>query len=350
MTAAEKTVLDRNIKEIRDRAIHFDHVKRLFKSVLLEEPKQWRSIPNIIETITPAALTKLVTISTELLEKHRLFNDKLVIIFENQTVDFLKKIQQALDDDFKQKSISLGFGYQKYEISTLDKEKEPARIFRFIKERNVYSKEEINVEALDQTTQSKLSEYDQILGVRSAEINCYDALIIDHKQSFLILQIDLVSLIRSSELDKDIEAFIKMLNTILERKFGKGFRIAPKNTAINLYKCIQNFYNKDEGFVTKLSFTTSKGVHHETLKGAATDIRKADYHIGGKANESGKISAYRITKKFEIDPNNKPQAYIGVRFQYFNKPGNKYLGNARIFDVLSYSSYAFIIKKLLENR
>lgn len=89
-------------------------------------------------------------------------------------------------------------------------------------------------------------------------------------------------------------------------------------------------------------------MHHETLKGAATDIRTADYHLGGKAKE-GVIHPYRITKKFDMDSRNKPQAFLGVRYQYYAKAGSKFLANARIFDIYNYQSYLFIIKKLIEN-
>lgn len=346
--STEQEILQKKIDECRTRGITLDDFRKSFSSISVEQPKQWRSIPSILNLLDKKTLAKLAKKVEHLLMCHRFYNDKLLIIYENQDITSLKK----LDDFFTELTTaneSIGYNYVADNSYTLS-EQDETTLHHFRKVRDLFSKEDIDVSKFQKDTQSDLNEFDRLIGVRATELNCYDAIIFDFKKRTMLLQLDLISMINAGEVDKNIDDFLKTLNILISENLGDAFKINKKTTAINLYKCIQNFYNNTEGAVTRLSFTTSKGVHHETLKGVATDIRKADYHIGGKAKESGNISPYRIIKKFELDVNNKPQAFIGVRYNYFTKPVSKFLASARIFDVMNYKSYIYILGKIIENR
>lgn len=349
MSLTSVEVLQNKIDECRSRGFSLDLVRDLFKEMKCEEPRQWRSIPIILKSITKEKVDEFSKTVEKVLEKHRTYNDKFFILFDECDVDTLEIINDFFLGMKNNSNLVSGYDYN-FNQSIALTEKKTSYIHRFTKKREIFSKEEIDVEKLAKTTQSELDEFDKILGVKATEILCFDSLVVDLDNQLLVLQLDLASLIKSSDFDKNIEVFLKMLNELITLGIGKNYCLDKKSNGVNFYPCIGKFYNNVEGFVTRLSFTTSKGVHHETLKGAATDIRKADYHIGGKAKENGIIYPYRITKKFEINKNSKPQVFIGVHYQYYAKSGSKFLGNAKIFDVLDYESFIYIIKKLLENR
>jgi len=336
------------IDECRTRGITLDDFRKSFRSISVEQPKQWRSIPSILGMLNNETLEKLSKKIKILLEQHRFYNDKLLVIYEEQDIAYLKELDQLFTKITADKE-SVECDYvadTSYDLS----EEDEITLHHFRKVRDLFSKEDIDVDRLPKDAQSEFKEFDRLIGVRTTKLNCYDAIIFDFKKKIMIIQLDLISMMNSGEVDKNIDDFLKVLNVIIAGNLNSFFKIDKKTNAINLYGCIKNFYDNVEGAVTHLSFTTSKGVHHETLKGAATDIRKADYHIGGKAKESGNVFPYRVTKKFELDAQNKPQAFIGVRYNYFAKPGTKFLASARVFDVLNYKSYVYILSKIIENR
>ncbi|WP_436862908.1 hypothetical protein [Acinetobacter haemolyticus] len=334
------------IDEFRSRGIHFDEVRNLFTAEDIEQPKQWRSVPNIIAHLSDEKLNNLKNKVQAYLDNQKKYNDKLIVIYtdlsESQVVTIDEALTSAKVDD-----LDLEFDYFFDSIESISGEKN-LKFFKFKKTRSVFLKEDIDIDNMDEDVKSEFIEFDKVVGIKAKNITCIDTVVIDTEANSLIVQLDLVSLLRSSDIDKNIDLFQIMINKIISDKFGNIYKLDKKTGVVNFFGCIKNFYDKPEGAVTKLSFTTSKGVHHETLKGAATDIRKADYHLGGKAQE-GSISPYRITKKFTSDAKNKPQAYLGVRYQYYAKAGSKSLSTARIFDVFNYQSYLFIIKKLLDN-
>jgi len=334
------------IDEYRSRGIHFDEVRNLFVAADLEQPKQWRSVPNIIAHLSEEKLNDLQSKAQGFLESQKKYNDKLIVVYQDLSEEQLVAIDEALTTAEENKE-TLEYGYSFDSIQNVSDEK-VLKFFKFKKTRSVFLKEDINVDEMNDDVKSEFIEFDKVVGIKAKNIICIDAVVIDIETNSLILQLDLVSLLRSSDIDKNLDLFQIMINKIISNKFGNTYILDKKSGVVNLYSCIKNFYDKAEGAITKLSFTTSKGVHHETLKGAATDIRKADYHLGGKAKE-GSISPYRVTKKFTLDIKNKPQAFLGIRYQYYAKAGSKFLSTARIFDVYNYQSYLFIIKKLLEN-
>jgi len=335
------------VNECRTRGITLEDIRKSFSSISVEPPKQWRSIPNIIKLLSEEKLTKLTEKINKILKNHRFYNDKLVVIYEEQNPKSLKKLDELFTSISTGKKLSNNYlADDSYDLS----EKDKITLHNFKKLRSLFAKEDIDVDKLPKDTQSEFNQFDRLIGVRATKLNCYDAIIFDFENNMMILQLDLISMMNSGEVDKNIEDFLNTLNSIIVNHLDDSFKISTKKTAINLYGCIKKFYNNIEGAITRLSFTTSKGVHHETLKGAAKDIRKADYHIGGKAKESGNIYPYRVTKKFELDSDNKPQAFIGVRYDYFVSPGNKFLASARIIDVMNYKSYIYILRKIIENR
>lgn len=347
---SDRIVLQEHIDEYRNRGIHFDEVKALFIAVDVEQPKQWRSVPNIIAHLSEEKLKELLKKAKIFLDNQKNFNDKLIVLYTGLLKEQLNTIDEALSAVFGTSEV-LEYGYSRESIEDISNEKIVSgslKFFKFKKVRSVFLKEDIDFETLNAETKAEFIEFDKIVGVKAKNIVCFDSVVIDKDNKSVILQLDLVSLLRTSDVDKNIDLFQIMVNKVITNKFS-NLRILDKNSnVLNLYGCIKNFYDKSEGAITKLSFTTSKGVHHETLKGAATDIRTADYHLGGKARE-GTINPYRVSKKFNLDAKNNPQAFLGVRYQYYAKAGSKVLSTARIFDIYNYQSYLLIIKKLLEN-
>ena len=343
---SNKELLQNCIDECRNRAISFDDIKSLFSAEAVEQPKQWRSVPSVIAHLSDNKLTTLLEKANLFLENQKKYNNKLIVLYENLSAHKIKNIKTVFENLKITDTLEYGYSFDKQYIESINSDS--LTIFTFKKIRSVFLKEDIDLDALTSDTRSEFLDFDHLVGVKAKKISCFDSLIIDEKNARIIIQIDLVSILRSSDVDKNLDLFTIMINNVISAQLNTSYVLDKKVEALNLYGCINNFYNKSEGTVTNLSFTTSKGVHHETLKGAATDIRTADYHLGGKAKE-GTIYPYRITKKFKLNATNQPQAFLGVRYQYYAKPGGKSLSNARLFDVYNYQSYLLIVRKLIEN-
>lgn len=337
---------NKKIEECRSRAIALEDLRKLLKSYGAEEPRQWRSIASNILKLDSKKFSELDIAVSKLLEKHRTFNDKIITLYADIDESQLIELNEQFKNICKDSGQDVGYGYVTDSTIQLS-ENDSIYVHRFIKKREVYNKEEIDLNDLTKDTQTEFSEFDKVIGVRAIEITCFDSIFLDLEKKSLAVQLDLASQLRASDVDKSIEVFFKMLNQIIVESIGKRSKL-DKSDGINFYPCIKKFYENPEAYVTKLSFTTSKGVHHETLKGAATDIRKADYHIGGKAKENGVIYPYRINKKFKIK-DKAPEVFVGVRYQYYAKPGSKFLGVAHLNNVLDLESYTYVINKLIEN-
>lgn len=293
---SERVILQQHIDEYRNRGIHFDEVKALFIAGDVEQPKQWRSVPNIIAHLSEEKLKQLLEKSKIFLDNQKIFNDKLVVLYTDLSEEQLNTIDQALSTVFNTSEV-LEYSYSTESIANISNEEivsDSLKFFKFKKVRSVFLKEDIDFETLNEETKAEFIEFDKIVGVKAKNIVCFDSVVIDKENQSVILQLDLVSLLRSGDVDKNLDLFQIMVNKVIANKSNNLHTLDKKANVLNLYGCIKNFYDKSEGAITKLSFTTSKGVHHETLKGAATDIRTADYHLGGKARE-GTIYPYRVT-------------------------------------------------------
>lgn len=340
------------IIECESRRISLDILSKIFAKQNIEVAHRWQSLKTKAKICTDRELDKLQKNISNLLNNHILYDDKIVIIFDCFEQAELFELQAVLSNSLDHANNDL-FEDSNYIFSYSKTINENINIFGFHIIREVYERKELTEKDLGEIASIELKEFDRIVGYRPVKIDCYDSIIIDTSKNLLILQLDLGSIIIANAYDKFTNNLIKCLNNILIKLNATACRIESRSAAINLYSCMKKFYNNAEGEVTKVSFTSSKNNHHETLKNNARDVRKADYHVKGKAAEElvgGKISPYRVSKRFSNTANNWPQVNVGVHYRYFAKPGSKILHDAHIFDISCYDDYVYIIDKILANR
>ena len=346
-----KSLLDK-IKFCEERRIDLDIVEEIFEKVGVDVAHRWGSLTSEAVRCSDTKASQIEEKLSAILENHIRYDNKLIMVFDQLTED---DIQEFINAFIKVYSDSTSFDGTEYVADSCHQIAGDLILYNFKIVREVSERKELTESDLGDFAEEVLSKYKRIIGYRPVQIICFDALALDLKNKRLVLQLDLGSIVLANAVDK----FFNNLKVSINKAFRKvgvtNCRIPDKAQFINLYTTMQNFYDNEEGEITKASFSTSKNNHHETLRDRARDIRKAEYHLRGKAAEEalgGKIRPYRISKRFERITNTWPQVYTGVHYRYFNKniSGMKNLYEAHIFDIKSYDDYIFIINKILVNR
>lgn len=345
-----KNLVDK-IKFCEERRIDLDIVEDIFEKAGVDVAHRWGSLTSEAVRCSDTKASQIEKKISVLLENHIRYDNKLIMVFDHILEDGIQEFTNAF---IKVYSDSTSFEDTEYIADSCHQVTDDLILYNFKIVREVSERKELTESDLGHLAEGVLSKYNRIIGYRPVQITCFDAVALDLKNKRLILQLDLGSIILANAVDK----FFNNLKVSVNKAFRKvgvtNCRIPDKAQFINLYTTIQNFYDKEEGEITKASFSTSKNNHHETLRDRARDIRKAEYHLRGKAAEEalgGKIRPYRISKRFERITDTWPQVYTGVHYRYFNKniSGVKNLYEAHIFDIKSYDDYIFIIDKILAN-
>lgn len=340
------------IKLCEDRRIDLDVLDEIFSEVGIYAAHRWLSLQSEAKTCSDVLAKKLDDKISNLLKNHIFFDNKLVMVYDQLTIDDVDFFTKGMIEVFSNDSSFDDSAYIAngcYEIS------DSIVLYNFKIHREIQERKELTAKDLGEKAIEVLDKYNRIVGYSPIAVDCLDAMLIDTLNKRLILQLDLGSIVLANAVDKFFHDFRTALNDAFVKVGVKNCRIPEKAEFVNLYSSIQNYYDNPEGEVTDASFSTSKNNHREYIKEEARDIRKADYHSNGKLAEEkfgGKIRPYRISKRFERILNTWPQVYVGVHHRYFanDKSGFKSLYQAHIFDIKSREDYDFIIEKILANR
>ena len=340
------------IKLCEDRRIDLDVLDEIFSEVGIYAAQRWLSLQSEAKTCSDVLAKKLDDKISNLLKNHIFFDNKLVMVYDQLTIDDVDFFTKGMIEVFSNDSSFDDSAYIAngcYEIS------DSIVLYNFKIHREIQERKELTAKDLGEKAIEVFDKYNRIVGYSPIAVDCLDAMLIDTLNKRLILQLDLGSIVLANAVDKFFHDFRTALNDAFVKVGVKNCRIPEKTEFVNLYSSIQNYYDNPEGEVTDASFSTSKNNHREYIKEEARDIRKADYHSNGKLAEEkfgGKIRPYRISKRFERILNTWPQVYVGVHHRYFanDKSGFKSLYQAHIFDIKSREDYDFIIEKILANR
>jgi len=345
---SRKTLID-NIKICEERRIDLSIVEDIFEREGIEVIHRWSSLTAAAASCGDEAATNIAEKVDKLLTNHILYDDKLIMILDRLFEDESHEFNDAFSEIY---SVDEAFSDSDYIADSSYDVGNGVSIYCFKIVREISERKELTESDLGELA-SVLDKYNRVIGYRPVKVTCYDAVIVDTTKNRVILQLDLGSIVLANAVDKFFHKLITSINKAFDVAGVTNCRLLEKIQFENLYTAIQKFYDNEEGEVTSASFSTSKNNHHETLRDRARDIRKAEYHLRGKAAEEalgGKIRPYRISKRFERATNKWPQVYAGVHYRYFNKPGGKSLYEAHIFDINSYKDYTFMIDKILANR
>ena len=140
------------------------------------------------------------------------------------------------------------------------------------------------------------SEYEELIGVRTRSIPCFDTAVVDTATELVEIRVDFQPGVTE---DKDVSPFSQVigeLNRIGTKYINQGVVGAG---LINLHSAINPMYQDEKcGRVTALGFVatgknSSSNNRGQLHRSKTKDLRKDEFHVGGKIHVE-KIDPYAI--------------------------------------------------------
>lgn len=292
-------------------------------------------------------LQKLSDLKTELeklLRSHILFDDKLISVYYEEDVE---ETVEKLSEFFKVNLIKYPESETEYHPIEHIKLSDSVSLFQFSIVREISVRDILDP---DDLIESISEEYQQLIGIKKIPLACYDLVICDTENNYIVVAMDLASVLSRSDLNL---AYINF-NNYIRRDIG----VTLKN-ACDFFPKIQVLYDEktDKNGVTEIVFMTPHGTtHDEKLKGNQKDLRDATYHDEGtKAVRNEKvdgkllgndITPYRISMRYYFDDRNLDTS-LKSSYQAINTPNGSHLYEAYIYGTRNITDLNFILGKLI---
>lgn len=169
-------------------------------------------------------------------------------------------------------------------------------VFQFCSVRSFREQVEIDINQFEKQDREKLEDYTEVIGIRAMPRQCYDSVIVHLKDDLIELRVDAPEGISVEQQRLAVKRVTETFDQLASVSFGYSpFGISP----FNYHKILNNLYKKSgEGRVFRLGFTatslkTSSNNGARLLRSARQDLRKDDFHQGGK-NAVKTIEPYTI--------------------------------------------------------
>lgn len=152
------------------------------------------------------------------------------------------------------------------------------------------------VQSLPEGPAKYFGTYQEVIGVRTRLVPCFDTVVIDTKNDLIEFRIDFAPGLHGDKDMTSFETIIKEFNRLTLRYIGDQ---AAKVGILNLYPVIEPMYLDAKcGRITALGFVatsedTSSNNHGQIHRTRTQDFRKDRFHVGGKAHVD-KIEPYAI--------------------------------------------------------
>lgn len=284
-------------------------------------------------------LTKLQNNLTKFIDNHIIFDDKLITFVKNINLNDLK---QKLSKTFDESSCAYT-AYKTVQIST------NKILYQFATIREINVRETLSVDDLREDISE---DYEELIGIKTKKLHCYDFVLLDFDRSIAIIGIDLAQVLGANEANI---ANINFAN-FLKKELNVNIINSQKT---NLFPKIKYFYNlptDETNGVVEIYFITDEGTaHHETARGNTKDLRTATYHSSGVqglrnikfVNDmlTADISPYRVTSKF-YQNDNVLQIALKSSYLAINTINGSHLYESYIYGVRNLEQFNFIIDKL----
>lgn len=149
-------------------------------------------------------------------------------------------------------------------------------------------RERINVEALEDSANAVLDEYEEIIGVKTIRFHAFDVIWIPSQGNTIDVRVDFPE----GTLSEVAVAARKMVLAELVKITGA---VIPE--AVNMFPLIDKMYSDgSEGTVVELGFgTTTASLKHEKMRRRKLDLRDETYHKGGKAALETPIEPFKLS-------------------------------------------------------
>lgn len=285
-------------------------------------------------------LTRLQNNLKRFIDNHIIFDDKLITLVENINLnDFKQKLSVTFNESH--------YAYTNYKTTQISPNK---TLYQFTTIREINVRETLSVDNLREDISE---DYQELIGIKTTKLHCYDFVLLDFDRNIAIIGIDLAQILGANE------ASIASINFANFLKKEIKINIANSQKT-DLFPKIKDFYNlpiDETNGVVEIYFITDEGTaHHETARGNTKDLRTATYHSSGvqglrnikSINEmlTADISAYRITSKF-YQGNSELQIALKSSYIAINTANGSHLYEAYIYGVRNLEQFNFIIDKLV---
>lgn len=221
---------------------------------------------------------------------------------------------------------------------------------QFFSTRAYTFREQLDISAMTPSQRRVFADYEELIGVRTRSIPCFDTIAIDTASELVEVRVDFQPGVVE---DKDLSPFSRVvteLNRIGARYVGQDLAGVG---LINLHPAIHPMY-LDEGCgrVTALGFVatgkeSSSNNHGQLHRSRIKDFRKDEFHVGGKGHVQ-KIDPYAIGITWS---QKAPKADLSLEIRgsarslYTRKLGQT--SDVEIVGCLSLSDYEFVRDQVL---
>lgn len=221
---------------------------------------------------------------------------------------------------------------------------------QFFSTRSYTFREPLDISLMTASQQKAFSEYEELIGVRTRSIPCFDTAVIDPATELVEIRVDFQPGVTE---DKDVSPFSRVvgeLNRIGTKYINQGVVGAG---LINLHPAINPMYLDEKcGRVTALGFVatgkdSSSNNRGQLHRSKTKDFRKDDFHVGGKLHVE-KIDPYAIGITWsQKDPKGDLSLEIrgNARALYNRKHGQ--VNEVEIVGCLDFDDYEFVRDQVL---
>lgn len=288
-------------------------------------------------------LSKLKEELEKLLRSHILFDDKLISVYYEVDVE---ETTRKLSEFFKNNLSTCPENETEYHPVKHVKLSDSVSLFQFSIIREISVRDVLSP---DDLIESISEEYQQLIGIKKIPLACYDLVICDTSNNYVVVAMDLASVLSRSDLNLAYNNF----NNYLEKDVGIFL-----TGACDFFPKIQDLYDektKKNGVIEIVFMTPHGTTHDEKLKGNQKDLRDATYHDEGtKAVRNEKVNGkllgnditpYRISMRYYFDDRNLDTS-LKSSYQAINTPNGSHLYEAYVYGTRSIDDLRFILGKL----
>jgi hypothetical protein len=241
----------------------------------------------------------------EALKEHILCGEKLTCLYRVDESEKNELIQYALKLDYETSSFSEAYPIILTDEQLVSAEVDEPKIVAiehydvgvavvFASIRIIELRVELDPAEFAEDAREALSGYDELIGIKKTRFEAFDVVWLPYKGDLIEIRVDfLPGMLRSAG---------QAAHGVMKRSLKKAYDKLNLGTPVDIFPLIRTLYNAaDEGTVVELTFgTTTASLKHEKMRRKHLDLRKEDYHVGGKKALTSPIEPYRLGVQWNI--------------------------------------------------
>ncbi|HEY9824736.1 MAG TPA: hypothetical protein V6D19_04755, partial [Stenomitos sp.] len=175
---------------------------------------------------------------------------------------------------------------------------------QFFSTRSYTQRESLDISKMTASQQKMFREYEELIGVKTKSVPCFDTVVIDPEKALVEVRIDFQPGMTEDKNTPAFERVVAEFNRITTKFLGFG---ALGAGLINLHPAINPMYLDEKcGQVTALGFVatgkdSSSNNRSQIHRTKTRDFRKDEFHVGGKSQVS-RIDPYAIGVAWPATP------------------------------------------------